>query len=227
MAIWITPQGIILNELNGKNARNIQRYQHIIKWSPEPLGETFVSGSITTGITQFPKGLQYQFVGYTIPITGIPTDVDTYHPQVKDYLSPSFQLQGDEWKEMYMDEYVKATIADIKDSPMHYTGKTWPYRGVRGLYLNGGQLLFTFNVILNTIWNSPPDGKPVPKTTVGTFTIKMVPNSKPIEFLRKYGDNNEYTNDKSEKIGTSEYESLMIGKGFTFLQDDFTAPRNE
>lgn len=221
MATWITQPGILLNELNGKNLRNVQQYQHIIMWAPDPPNEVLVSGTLTDGITQFPKGLKYSFAGYTIPITGLNDDVDGYHPEVMNYLDSGFQLSGDEWADI--DVYRKATIQDIREQSMHYTGKTWGQKGLVPFYKEGNELLFNFTITLNTLWTNP-DGNQIPKILTGDFTIKVVPNLDPAVFVRKYGLRFGFVNDKSEKINTAEYESMMLAKGFDFLTIDRKLP---
>lgn len=222
MARFITREGIILNQLNGKNMRNIQQYKHVITWMFES-NEVYVSARIVDDSeTHIPKGLERIFAPTSLTLQGLPTDVDTYHPLLINYLSKNFKLDGTEYKTE--DSDIKATLDDVREQDMHYTGRSWGNKGIAGYYKDGNTLSFDFQVEVTYDKIDLITASRLRLKLLGNFTIIAVPNMNPNIFCFKYGRDNGFTDETSKKIGYDEYKTMMTDKGFNFLTIDYSKP---
>lgn len=75
-----------------------------------------------------------------------PLAVDTY-ASVKDYVSRGFIITPD----MYCDisTHIPLTLEVFKQQVMHYTGKSWCYKGLNGYTRDGGKFYFNFGISVN------------------------------------------------------------------------------
>lgn len=228
---WITPSGNLLNEYNNLNLRNMQRYTHTIRWQFDSNEEFISARIIDDSETHIPKGLLYTINNNSIVIEGLPVDVDLYHPAVKTYLYSGFRLDGTEFKDDESD--LKATIEDIMEQYMHYTGKSWCNKGIAGYYADNHTLIFNFTVEVNyKIYSNSENSSTSTSLTSITarserdFSMMMLLNLDPNIFCFKYGNSNDFTNDLGVKIGYDEYLEIMKSKGYDFLLIDRSDPAN-
>lgn len=107
--------------------------------------------------------------------------VDEYHDSVKEYVSPCFVVSSD----MYATStnLTKCTINEFKTQVMHYTGKSWNYKGINAYYRDGHRLYFDIPVYVD--YKSSNYGSQI-FTTSQTFRIECIPNYSPATFKRKY-----------------------------------------
>ena len=248
MAKFVTPSGNLLNSLNSKNLRNVQNYRQTIVWAFES-NEEFISARIVDeGLEHVPKGLNKTWNSTSLTLSGLPDDVDLYHPKIKTYLWSGFTLDGSEFKDTNYEE--KATIEDIKNQDMHYTGKSWGNKGIAGYYKDGNILTFPFTVEV-TYWvyitppstsntsNTPntssakstsnsntsgstPTVTKVKKTISQDYYITVVPNMDPALFCKKYCDAHGFKGPNGEDFNYEQYKAYMISLGLDFLTIDNT-----
>ncbi|MGI7118400.1 hypothetical protein ACNGEM_07355 [Campylobacter coli] len=236
MARFVTPGGNLLNSLNSKNLRNVQNYNQTIVWTFE-ANEEFISARIVDeGIEHVPKGLKKTWTPTSLTLSGLPDDVDLYHPKMITYLWSGFKLDGTEFKDTNYEE--KATIEDIKNQDMHYTGKSWGTKGIAGYYRDNNILTFPFTVEV-TYWEysnsssnsssgskntreSGSDGLKVQRTMVQNYYITVVPNMDPALFCKKYGDAHGFKGPKGEDFNYDQYKAYMVSLGLDFLTIDRT-----
>ncbi|EDO9117113.1 hypothetical protein GKB13_07000 [Campylobacter coli] len=233
MAQFVTPGGNLLNSLNSKNLRNVQNYSQTIVWSFES-NEEFISARIVDeGIEHVPKGLNKTWSSTSLTLSGLPDDVDLYHPKMITYLWSGFKLDGTEFKDTNYEE--KATIEDIKNQDMHYTGKSWGTKGIAGYYRDNNTLTFPFTVEV-TYWEysgsssnnsgskntreSDSGGFKVQRTMSQDYYITVVPNMDPALFCKKYGDTHGFKGPKGEDWNYEQYKAYMISLGLDFLTID-------
>lgn len=238
MAKFVTPAGNLLNSLNSKNLRNVQNYRQTIVWSFES-NEEFISARITDeGLEHVPKGLKKTWTSTSLTLSGLPDDVDLYHPKMITYLWSGFKLDGTEFKDTNYEE--KATIEDIKNQDMHYTGKSWGTKGIAGYYRDNNTLTFPFTVEV-TYWeysdtntasttdtannssNRPNTTRTrVKKIMSQDYYITVVPNMDPALFCKKYGDAHGFKGPNGEDFNYNQYKAYMISLGLDFLTIDRT-----
>ncbi|EAJ4656631.1 hypothetical protein CYA84_10710 [Campylobacter coli] len=245
MAKFVTPAGNLLNSLNSKNLRNVQNYRQTIVWSFE-TNEEFISARIVDeGVEHVPKGLKKTWTSTSLTLSGLPDDVDLYHPKMITYLWSGFKLDGTEFKDTNYEE--KATIEDIKNQDMHYTGKSWGTKGIAGYYRDNNTLTFPFTVEV-TYWEysdtntAGTTGGSGTTNTTGTannssnrpnttrtrvkkiisqdYHITVVPNMDPALFCKKYGDAHGFKGPKGEDFNYDQYKAYMISLGLDFLTID-------
>lgn len=238
MAKFVTPSGNLLNSLNSKNLRNVQNYRQTIVWSFES-NEEFISARIVDeGLEHVPKGLKKTWTSTSLTLSGLPDDVDLYHPKMIKYLWSGFKLDGTEFKDTNYEE--KATIEDIKNQDMHYTGKSWGTKGIAGYYRDNNTLTFPFTVEV-TYWeysdtntagatgaannssNRPNTTRTrVKKIMSQDYYITVVPNMDPALFCKKYGDAHGFKGPNGEDFNYNQYKVYMISLGLDFLTIDRT-----
>lgn len=246
MAKFVTPGGNLLNSLNSKNLRNVQNYRQTIVWTFES-NEEFISARIVDeGVEHVPKGLKKTWNSTSLTLSGLPDDVDLYHPKMIKYLWSGFRLDGTEFKDTNYEE--KATIEDIKNQDMHYTGKSWGTKGIAGYYKDGNTLTFPFTVEV-TYWvysdtntagtannssNRPNTGGStntsgtnttrtrVKRTISQDYYITVVPNMDPALFCKKYGDAHGFKGPNGEDFNYNQYKAYMVSLGLDFLTIDRT-----
>lgn len=238
MAQFVTPGGNLLNALNSKNLRNVQNYSQTIVWSFN-TNEEFISARIVDeGIEHVPKGLKKTWTSTSLTLSGLPDDVDLYHPKMLTYLWSGFKLDGTEFKDTNFEE--KATIEDIKNQDMHYTGKSWGTKGIAGYYRDNNTLTFPFTVEV-TYWEysnsgsnsgsgsktkntreSDSGGTKVQRTMSQDYYITVVPNMDPALFCKKYGDAHGFKGSKGEDWNYDQYKAYMVSLGLDFLTIDRT-----
>ncbi|CBJ94312.1 hypothetical phage protein [Campylobacter phage CPt10] len=234
MAKFVTPVGNLLNSLNSKNLRNVQNYSQTIVWSFE-TNEEFISARIVDeGVEHIPKGLKKTWTSTSLTLSGLPDDVDLYHPKMITYLWSGFKLDGTEFKDTNYEE--KATIEDIKNQDMHYTGKSWGTKGIAGYYRDNNILTFPFTVEV-TYWEysgsssktnsvskntreSGSDGLKVQRTMTQDYYITVVPNMDPALFCKKYGDAHGFKGPNGEDFNYDQYKAYMVSLGLDFLTID-------
>lgn len=242
MAKFVTPAGNLLNSLNSKNLRNVQNYRQTIVWTFE-TNEEFISARIVDeGVERVPKGLKKTWTSTSLTLSGLPDDVDLYHPKMITYLWSGFKLDGTEFKDTNYEE--KATIEDIKNQDMHYTGKSWGTKGIAGYYRDNNTLTFPFTVEV-TYWEYSDTGttgttggsgttgtannssnRPnatrtrVKRTMTQDYHITVVPNMDPALFCKKYGDAHGFKGPKGEDFNYNQYKAYMISLGLDFLTID-------
>lgn len=239
MAKFVTPAGNLLNSLNSKNLRNVQNYRQTIVWSFE-TNEEFISARIVDeGLEHVPKGLKKTWTSTSLTLSGLPDDVDLYHPKMITYLWSGFKLDGTEFKDTNYEE--KATIEDIKNQDMHYTGKSWGTKGIAGYYRDNNTLTFPFTVEV-TYWeysdtntagtagttgttnnssNRPnTTGTRVKKIMTQDYYITVVPNMDPALFCKKYGDAHGFKGPNGEDFNYNQYKAYMVSLGLDFLTID-------
>ena len=248
MAKFVTPSGNLLNSLNSKNLRNVQNYSQTIVWAFES-NEEFISARIVDeGLEHVPKGLNKTWNSTSLTLSGLPDDVDLYHPKMKTYLWSGFTLDGSEFKDTNYTE--KATIEDIKKQDMHYTGKSWGNKGIAGYYKDGNILTFPFTVeVTYWVYTTPPNTPNTPNTsntsntrstsnsnTSGStptvtkvkktisqdYYITVVPNMDPALFCKKYCDTHGFKGPNGEDFNYEQYKAYMISQGLNFLTIDNT-----
>ena len=234
MAKFVTPSGNLLNTLNSKNLRNVQNYRQTIVWTFES-DEEFISARIVDeGLEHVPKGLNKIWSSTSLTLSGLPDDVDLYHPKMKTYLWSGFTLDGSEFKDTNYEE--KATIEDIKNQDMHYTGKSWGNKGIAGYYKDGNTLTFPFTVeVTYWVYITPPNTSntsntsesgsavtKVQKTISQDYYITVVPNMDPALFCKKYCDTHGFKGPNGEDFDYEQYKAYMISLGFDFLTIDNT-----
>ncbi|EKN8003867.1 hypothetical protein PYY25_001900 [Campylobacter coli] len=241
MAKFVTPSGNLLNSLNSKNLRNVQNYRQTIVWSFE-TNEEFISARIVDeGVERVPKGLKKTWTSTSLTLSGLPDDVDLYHPKMITYLWSGFKLDGTEFKDTNYEE--KATIEDIKNQDMHYTGKSWGTKGIAGYYRDNNTLTFPFTVEV-TYWEYSDTGTTGATGTTGTannssnrpnttrtrvkkiisqdYHITVVPNMDPALFCKKYGNAHGFKGPKGEDFNYDQYKAYMVSLGLDFLTIDRT-----
>lgn len=238
MAKFVTPSGNLLNSLNSKNLRNVQNYRQTIVWSFESNEEFISARIIDEGVEHVPKGLKKTWTSTSLTLSGLPDDVDLYHPKMIKYLWSGFKLDGTEFKDTNYEE--KATIEDIKNQDMHYTGKSWGTKGIAGYYRDNNTLTFPFTVEV-TYWVYSDTGT---SNTTGTannssnrpnttrtrvkkimsqdYYITVVPNMDPALFCKKYGDAHGFKGPNGEDFNYNQYKAYMISLGLDFLTIDRT-----
>ncbi|ENP7034055.1 hypothetical protein ACEB11_001886 [Campylobacter coli] len=239
MAKFITPAGNLLNSLNSKNLRNVQNYRQTIVWAFESNEEFISARIIDESLEHVPKGLKKTWTSTSLTLSGLPDDVDLYHPKMKTYLWSGFKLDGTEFKDTNYEE--KATIEDIKNQDMHYTGKSWGTKGIAGYYRDNNTLTFPFTVEV-TYWeysdtntagttgttgtannssNSPNTTRTrVKKIMSQDYHITVVPNMDPALFCKKYGDAHGFKGPKGEDFNYDQYKAYMVSLGLDFLTID-------
>lgn len=244
MAKFVTPAGNLLNSLNSKNLRNVQNYRQTIVWSFETNEEFISARIIDEGVEHIPKGLKKTWTSTSLTLSGLPDDVDLYHPKMITYLWSGFKLDGTEFKDTNYEE--KATVEDIKNQDMHYTGKSWGTKGIAGYYRDSNTLTFPFTVEV-TYWeysdtNTANNSSNRPNTggsgnssnNAGTNTtrtrvkkimsqdyyITVVPNMDPALFCKKYGNAHGFKGPKGEDFNYDQYKAYMISLGLDFLTID-------
>lgn len=247
MAKFVTPAGNLLNSLNSKNLRNVQNYRQTIVWTFE-TNEEFISARIVDeGVEHVPKGLKKTWTYTSLTLSGLPDDVDLYHPKMITYLWSGFKLDGTEFKDTNYEE--KATIEDIKNQDMHYTGKSWGTKGIAGYYRDNNTLTFPFTVEV-TYWEYSDTGTTGTTGTTGgsgttgtannssnrpnttrtrvkkiisqDYYITVVPNMDPALFCKKYGDAHGFKGPKGEDFNYNQYKAYMVSLGLDFLTIDRT-----
>lgn len=236
MAKFVTPSGNLLNSLNSKNLRNVQNYKQTIVWAFES-NEEFISARIVDeSLEHVPKGLNKTWNSTSLTLSGLPDDVDLYHPKMKTYLWSGFTLDGSEFKDTNYKE--KATIEDIKNQDMHYTGKSWGNKGIAGYYKDGNTLTFPFTVeVVYWVYITPPSDSntsntsessstvtKVQKTISQDYYITVVPNMDPALFCKKYCDAHGFKGPNGEDFDYEQYKAYMISLGLDFLTIDNTQP---
>lgn len=236
MAKFVTPSGNLLNSLNSKNLRNAQNYKQTIVWAFES-NEEFISARIVDeSLEHVPKGLNKIWSSTSLTLSGLPDDVDLYHPKMKTYLWSGFTLDGSEFKDTNYEE--KATIEDIKNQDMHYTGKSWGNKGIAGYYKDGNTLTFPFTVeVTYWVYITPPSDSntsntsessstvtKVQKTISQDYYITVVPNMDPALFCKKYCDAHGFKGPNGEDFDYEQYKAYMISLGLDFLTIDNTQP---
>lgn len=223
MAKFVTPAGNLLNSLNSKNLRNVQNYRQTIVWAFESNEEFISARIIDEGVEHIPKGLKKTWTSTSLTLSGLPDDVDLYHPKMITYLWSGFKLDGTEFKDTNYEE--KATIEDIKNQDMHYTGKSWGTKGIAGYYRDNNTLTFPFTVEV-TYWeysdaNTTGTARTrVKKIISQDYHITVVPNMDPALFCKKYGDAHGFKGPKGEAFNYDQYKAYMISLGLDFLAID-------
>lgn len=229
MAKFVTPAGNLLNSLNSKNLRNVQNYRQTIVWAFESNEEFISARIIDEGVEHIPKGLKKTWTSTSLTLSGLPDDVDLYHPKMITYLWSGFKLDGTEFKDTNYEE--KATIEDIKNQDMHYTGKSWGTKGIAGYYRDNNTLTFPFTVEV-TYWEYSDANTTGTTNTTGTartrvkkiisqdYHITVVPNMDPALFCKKYGDAHGFKGPKGEAFNYDQYKAYMISLGLDFLAID-------
>ncbi|EBF5809027.1 hypothetical protein FI575_09415 [Campylobacter coli] len=242
MAKFVTPSGNLLNSLNSKNLRNVQNYRQTIVWAFETNEEFISARIIDEGVEHVPKGLKKTWTSTSLTLSGLPDDVDLYHPKMIKYLWSGFKLDGTEFKDTNYEE--KATIEDIKNQDMHYTGKSWGTKGIAGYYRDNNTLTFPFTVEV-TYWeysdtnttgttggsgttgtannssNRPNTTRTRVKRTMSQdYYITVVPNMDPALFCKKYGDAHGFKGPNGEDFNYNQYKAYMISLGLDFLTID-------
>lgn len=242
MAKFVTPAGNLLNSLNSKNLRNVQNYSQTIVWFFETNEEFISARIIDEGVEHVPKGLKKTWTSTSLTLSGLPDDVDLYHPKMITYLWSGFKLDGTEFKDTNYEE--KATIEDIKNQDMHYTGKSWGTKGIAGYYRDNNVLTFPFTVEV-TYWEysnsgsnsssssktnsvskntreSGSSGLKVQRTIAQDYYITVVPNMDPALFCKKYGDAHGFKGPNGEDFNYNQYKAYMVSLGLDFLTIDRT-----
>lgn len=229
MAKFVTPAGNLLNSLNSKNLRNVQNYRQTIVWAFESNEEFISARIIDEGVEHIPKGLKKTWTSTSLALSGLPDDVDLYHPKMITYLWSGFKLDGTEFKDTNYEE--KATIEDIKNQDMHYTGKSWGTKGIAGYYRDNNTLTFPFTVEV-TYWEYSDANTTGTTNTTGTartrvkkiisqdYHITVVPNMDPALFCKKYGDAHGFKGPNGEDFNYNQYKAYMISLGLDFLTID-------
>lgn len=239
MAKFVTPGGNLLNSLNSKNLRNVQNYRQTIVWAFESNEEFISARIIDEGVEHVPKGLKKTWTSTSLTLSGLPDDVDLYHPKMIKYLWSGFKLDGTEFKDTNYEE--KATIEDIKNQDMHYTGKSWGTKGIAGYYRDNNTLIFPFTVEV-TYWKysdtgttggsgtagsaNTPSNRPntartrVKKIMAQDYYITVVPNMDPALFCKKYGDAHGFKGPNGEDFDYNQYKAYMVSLGLDFLTID-------
>lgn len=238
MAKFVTPAGNLLNSLNSKNLRNVQNYRQTIVWTFESNEEFISARIIDEGVEHVPKGLKKTWTSTSLTLSGLPDDVDLYHPKMIKYLWSGFKLDGTEFKDTNYEE--KATIEDIKNQDMHYTGKSWGTKGIAGYYRDNNTLTFPFTVEVtyweysdaNTTGTTNTTSTTNTTGTAGTartrvkkiisqdYHITVVPNMDPALFCKKYGNAHGFKGPKGEDFNYDQYKAYMISLGLDFLAID-------
>lgn len=180
MASFLTTQTVIGEPLNEESFTFSIRYQ---------LGsnETFKNCYIVDkNDLTWPRGLNHSVNSNSFNINGKIEDVNLYHPTVKDYLSSQMVLGGDEFADTTFTR--KATLDDLCNVEIHYTGRNYGKQGIAGWYFDGNELLFTFELKLefNVTSSSRYSGSYGLNFITKNFTIKVKPNYKPIYFRDTY-----------------------------------------
>lgn len=226
MAKFVTPAGNLLNSLNSKNLRNVQNYRQTIVWTFESNEEFISARIIDEGVEHIPKGLKKTWTSTSLTLSGLPDDVDLYHPKMITYIWSGFKLDGTEFKDTNYEE--KATIEDIKNQDMHYTGKSWGTKGIAGYYRDNNTLTFPFTVEVtyweysdtNTTNTTGTTRTRVKKNISQDYHITVVPNMDPALFCKKYGDAHGFKGPKGEDFNYDQYKAYMISLGLDFLTID-------
>lgn len=137
--------------------------------------------SFTFDTTNAPKNTTITCNGSTITFTNPGNiSVDEYH-SVGAYVSPYFAISSDM---MVSPEILSPlTMGEFKSQVMHYTGKSWTYKGINAYYRDGHRLYFSIPISVQ--YTCSNTGSTI-HTTSQTFTIQCVPNYSPALFKRKY-----------------------------------------
>ena len=81
-----------------------------------------------------------------------PKLADTYEP-MKSYLSPRLIISSDMYKDIQ--NHVQCTKQDLIEQTMHYTGKTWAYKGINGYTNDGNELYYEIPITVNYKTKNP------------------------------------------------------------------------
>lgn len=81
-----------------------------------------------------------------------PKLADTYEP-LKSYLSPRLIISSDMYKDIQT--HIQCTKLDLIEQTMHYTGKTWAYKGINGYTNEGNELYYEIPVTVNYKTKNP------------------------------------------------------------------------
>ena len=109
-------------------------------------GETEIFESVEIG-TIIP--IDWEFTKRTGSLTifsNNPKLADSYEP-IKSYLSPRLIISSDMYKDIQ--NHTQCTKQDLIEQTMHYTGKTWAYKGLNGYTNDGFELYYEIPVTVN------------------------------------------------------------------------------
>ena len=115
-----------------------------VEWQFDEF-ETFDSISIEG--SELPKGTSASNNSTSFRFEGHTELADLYHSIAKSYVRPGFKLEGNEWRFLNESPLVRLTLEDFVKQLMHYTGKSYHSKGIRGLWHDG--LYVSFHLHMN------------------------------------------------------------------------------
>ena len=109
-------------------------------------GETEIFENVEIGDI-IPKDWEFTKSSSSLTIfSNNPKLADNYNP-IKSYLSPRLIISSDMYKDIQ--NHTQCTKQDLIEQIMHYTGKTWAYKGINGYTNDGFELYYEIPVTVN------------------------------------------------------------------------------
>jgi len=192
-------------------------YNHTISWRFDE-GETF--DKVEVAEDDIVKGSSVvKKTSNSVTIAGYAELADLWHETATDYLRPSFKLDGTEHKNAYSPEM--ATLDDFREQLMHYTGKSYLNKGIRGMYLDNKRVYVNFEVIVYYWYQDPDTGSgdgngggilrpKIYKQASHTFSVWIYPSFSPKYFGRLYMQENGGVNEKGDRCDYFEFKEKSI-----------------
>lgn len=156
--------------------------------SSSKIVEEFESVEIDT--SELPPNTQITKESTKLTLTNTNPGFADEFSLTKDYVSHRLIISSDMYADI--DNLTPCTKKDITNSQMHYTGKSWPYRGLIAYNADGFSLKFNFEVLVK--YKRSVDGKYDVDTQNKTkiyeksqvFSIECKSNADYTQFIKLY-----------------------------------------
>lgn len=152
--------------------------------------------------------------------------VDDFDDYIGHYVSPSFVIEPDMWKDLN-EPLEKLTYEEFSKQIMHYTGKSYREKGIRGYHKDTGrgrpfwiEVTVTYDVEEDDDSSSGSGGRhfTYEATTKERFNFQALPNYSPAYFCRLYfREHGGYLRSGKHTRDYSVWKKDMIDGGFKFL----------
>nr|DAV46748.1 MAG TPA: hypothetical protein [Caudoviricetes sp.] len=193
-----------------------------VEWQFDEF-ETFESISIEG--SELPKGISTSNNSTSFRFEGHTELVDLYHSIAKSYIRSGFKLEGNEWRFLNESPLVRLTLEDFVKQLMHYTGKSYHSKGIRGLWHDGLFVSFHLNITVNYIYEYIPDepktgfkSQKIKKSESKIYYFNAYPSFSPAYFCKLYVTQNGGTLiDGSKTDSYDVWAANMKANGFGFL----------
>ena len=179
-----------------------------------------------------PKGVNVHHNLRSVWFNGQTDLVDDFDDYIGHYVSPAFKIEPDMWKDLN-EPLEKLTYEEFSKQIMHYTGKSYREKGIRGYHKDTGrgrpfwiEVTVTYEIREEFDsgdsggFGSGPSRPPIiiEATAKEKFWFQALPNYSPAYFCRLYfREHGGYLRNGKHTRDYSVWKKDMIDGGFKFL----------